>query len=67
MARTILKWSDEDFWDSSPRFLFKQFDIYVKNQEKAKKNIKNVKNNKNVEVNKTTVKKKFKVIDYKGA
>ncbi|MEN8079185.1 hypothetical protein ABFP60_19670 [Clostridioides difficile] len=39
MARTILKWSDADFWDSSLRFLYKQLDIYEEsNKPKKEKN-----------------------------
>ena len=38
-----MKWDDSDFWDSSPRFLFKQMDLYAKynkpsNDKKPKKN-----------------------------
>lgn len=28
LARTVLKWDDETFWESSPRFLFKQLDLF---------------------------------------
>ncbi|MDY3960167.1 hypothetical protein [Romboutsia timonensis] len=28
-----MKWSDENFWYSSPRFLFKQLDIHKKANE----------------------------------
>ena len=40
--------TDEIFWDSSPRFLFKQFDIHTSNLNKSnKKNVKKeVKTNK---------------------
>ncbi len=39
LARTILKWSDADFWDSSLRFLYKQLDIYEEsNKPKKEKN-----------------------------
>ena len=28
-----LKWTDENFWDSSPRFLFKQLHLFGKSLE----------------------------------
>ena len=56
LARTCLKWNDDEFWDSSPRFLFKQLDLYTKhNKPKGRKG--------NVEEKTTKVVKIYKVLD----
>ncbi|MGL4617099.1 MAG: hypothetical protein ACRCUM_02575 [Mycoplasmoidaceae bacterium] len=60
MSKTILKWNDSDFWDSSPRFLFKQFDLFVEHNKKYIKNNKVNNNSEEVE------RKKFKVLDFEG-
>lgn len=64
LAKSALKWNDEDFWDSSPRFLFKQMDLYAKynkpNEEVSKST---VKNGNNSSVNTTVEKKKLGMIN----
>lgn len=57
----MLNWHDEDFWDSSPRFLFKQFDLY---SEFNKQPDKNKSNKQNAETK--VIKTKLKVLDYNG-
>ena len=55
----MLNWDDETFWDSSLRFLFKQFDIHIEGQKRVNKPRKQNKNQPN------TIKgerKKFKVM-----
>ena len=55
----MLNWDDETFWDSSLRFLFKQFDIHIEGQKRVNKPQKQNKNQPN------TIKgerKKFKVM-----
>ena len=37
MATYFLKWDDETFWDSSPKFIFKQLDIHNKFHNKDEK------------------------------
>ena len=62
LAKSALKWDDEDFWDSSPRFLFKQMDLYTKynKRDEHKSSVKN--NDKNAGVNTTIEKKKLGII-----
>ena len=65
-----LKWSDETFWEASPRFLFSQLDIHNKTFDKNNTNKKEVvkDNNYSLERRKegnkiiTVEKKKLKVI-----
>ena len=38
-----MNWDDETFWDSSLRFLFKQFDIHVEGQKRISKTSKHSK------------------------
>ena len=66
LAKSALKWNDEDFWDSSPRFLFKQMDLYAKYNkpsDEVKKSV--VKNGNNPSVNTTVEKKKLGMINPK--
>ncbi len=37
VARSILNWDDETFWDTSLRFLFKQLDLHLEIQAKHAK------------------------------
>lgn len=61
LAKAALKWNDEDFWDSSPRFLFKQMDLYsMYNKQDNKANNSKSNNKSSVETN--TVKTKLRVI-----
>ena len=62
MAKSVLRWDDEDFWDSSPRFLFKQFDLYVEFNKPSKDKAKT--NKPGVETKE--IKTKLKVLDYNG-
>ena len=45
VATMALKWSDETFWEASPRFLFSQLDIHKKAFNKDNSDKKIVKNN----------------------
>ena len=47
-----------DFWDSSPRFLFKQFDLFVEHNKKY------LKNNKVNNIPEEEERKKYKVLDF---
>lgn len=62
IAKNCLRWDDSDFWESSPKFLFKQFDLYVKYNKPPNENKKG-------NVNRTEIKKekkKYKVLDSIG-
>ena len=66
LAKTALKWGDEEFWDSSPRFLFKQMDLYAKyNKTDSKDNKKSNMNNGSHSINTTVEKKKLGMINPK--
>lgn len=45
MGRSLLKMSNEELYESSLRFIFKQFDLHIKSNKEAEKKSKN--NNKN--------------------
>ena len=62
LGRNCLNWNDDEFWDSSPKFLFKQLDLYTKfNSEKPPKE----KGNKG-DTKTTKEVKKYKVLDSIG-
>lgn len=60
MGRSLLKMSNEEIYESSLRFIFKQLDIYVEVNKEANKrsNVKGYKNN-NISKEET----KLKVLD----
>lgn len=56
IAKSALNWGDNEFWDSSPKFLYTQFDLYVKhNKQQKNKNKNKVESKKEV--------KKYKILD----
>lgn len=57
MCRSLLKMSNEEIYESSLRFIFKQIDIHVEVNKEANKNskVKGYKNNSNSEENKLMV------------
>ena len=46
MGRSLLKMSNEEIYESSLRFIFKQIDIYVEANKEADKKYKNTSKNK---------------------
>ncbi len=62
MGRSLLKMSNNEIYESSLRFIFKQLDIYVEVNEKVNKNNKLNKNNKS-DKNNRVEKIKLKVLD----
>ena len=57
MGRSLLKMSNEELYESSLRFIFKQLDLYVEANKEAEKRYKNNSKNKgnNSEENKLMV------------
>lgn len=45
MGRTLLKMSNAELYESSLRFIFKQFDLYVEANKEAEKRYKNTSKN----------------------
>lgn len=56
MGRSLLKMSNEEIYESSLRFIFKQIDLYIESNKQANKNNKV---NKNINKEET----KLKVLD----
>jgi len=66
LAKTTLKWGDEEFWDSSPRFLFEQFELFSKyNKPKKDNRTRKSRRNDRGETIRTEV-KRYKVLDSIG-
>lgn len=46
MGRSLLKMSNEELYESSLRFIFKQFDLYIETNKESEKRYKNNSKNK---------------------
>lgn len=61
MGRSLLKMSNEEIYESSLRFVFKQLDLYVEANKEAGKRYQS--SNKNKGNNRSTENKKLMVLD----
>lgn len=60
MGRSLLKMSNEKLYESSLRFIFKQFDLYIEANKEAERGYKNNSKNK---VNSNNTESKLRVLD----
>lgn len=61
MGRSLLKMSNEELYESSLRFIFKQFDLYVEANKESEKRYKS--KDKNKGNNRISENKKLMVLD----
>lgn len=60
MGRSLLKMSNEELYESSLRFIFKQFDLYIEANKEAERGYKNNSKNK---ANNNNTESKLRVLD----